>query len=237
MVDLQKAREVAIKAATEAGGWLKDNQTDIKITKQKDIEDIQLQADLNAEKLIIEKISQDFPDHNIFSEEAGLIDHHSDYTWVVDPLDGTKEYLRGQKDFLTLVGLQDKKEVLAGCVYNPNTNETFSGAKALGATRNDQSLKVSTKAELKNSIITMKLPNFGATKEWQEKVVKVLGNLLPVCYRVRSSTCDAANICLGALGAVEAFILMGGLRSALVRPNAGLGNCPGSRSNHYQYFG
>ena len=55
----------------------------------------------------------------------------------------------------------------------------------------------------------MKLPNFGATRGWQEKVVKLLGNLLPVCYRVRSSTCDAANISLVALGAVEAFILMG----------------------------
>src|SRR3990167_9733048 len=168
MLDLKAALTTATAAAQKAGDWLKANQSNLRITKQKDIEDIQLESDLQAEELIIETISKVFPDHSIFSEEAGLLDKNSEFTWVIDPLDGTKEYLRGQRDYLSLVGLQDKNEVLVGSVYNPNTQETFTGAQNLGSNRNDQPLRVSTKKELKNSIMTMKLPNFGATKYWQE---------------------------------------------------------------------
>ena len=99
MLDLNLAQAVARDAAIQAGDWLKQNQQKVMVLKSKaDQLDLQTTADIEAEKLIFAVIEKSFPDHNLFSEEKGLVDKKSPFTWVVDPLDGTKETYTGAKN-------------------------------------------------------------------------------------------------------------------------------------------
>ncbi len=208
MVDLTLAQKVAKQAAVEAGNWLKSFQNQATLIKYKSLQDALTTADTKSEELIIKIIEKEFPDHNIFSEEIGLIQKNSTYTWVIDPLDGTNEYIRGHKDFLTLVAFQNEHEVLAGCVYNPCTGEMFEAGVGNGASKNNKPIKVSDKTLLSQSRVMLKLPNFGASDQLRKLVLIALGELLKQTYRTRSSVYDAWTISLVGQGAYEAFILL-----------------------------
>ena len=103
MTNLQKALDFSKKLVLKTGKILLDKQRTVKIKNYKDRQDIVTNIDLLAEKTIIEAIEEKYPTHNIFSEEKGLIDKKSQYTWIIDPLDGTKEYLRKIPNFNTTV--------------------------------------------------------------------------------------------------------------------------------------
>ena len=208
MVDLTKAQAVAKQAAVEAGDWLKGFQDQATLVKYKSLQDAVTSGDTKSEELIIKIIEASFPDHNIFSEEIGSIKKNSEYTWVIDPLDGTNEYIRGHKDFLTLVALQDEQEVLAGCVYNPCTKELFEASIDNAASKNNKPIKVSDKTVLNQCRVMLKLPNFGASDELRKRVMTTLDKLLKETYRTRSSVYDAWTISLVGQGAYEAFILL-----------------------------
>jgi myo-inositol-1(or 4)-monophosphatase len=206
---LKKALSTAETATAAAAAWLEKNQGVVTVTKFKEALDIQTSADLQAEKIIFSEINKIFPDHNLFSEEAGLIDKKSDYTWIIDPLDGTKEYVKDQKNWLSLVAVQNRQEVLVGCVYNPNLKITYKGHQKGKAYKNDQILKVSAKKTLSESIVALKFPNHPASPIDHLQVLQAIDPLLKQCYRLRSSHYDAWNICLVAEGVHEAFILLG----------------------------
>ncbi|HKZ35557.1 MAG TPA: inositol monophosphatase [Patescibacteria group bacterium] len=212
MLDLNLAQAVARDAAIQAGDWLKQNQQKVMVLKSKaDQLDLQTTADIEAEKLIFAVIEKSFPDHNLFSEEKGLVDKKSPFTWVVDPLDGTKEYVRNQSDFLSLVALQDKNEVLTGCVYNPSTKETYTGAKNLGGFKLQQHLSASKESDIKKSFIYYRLSKQPHDQKLHGRVVEVLSKLLPAAYRVRGSTYDVMSICYVAQGAAEGLVILPGL--------------------------
>lgn len=209
MIDLIKALNVAETAAVIAGDWLKTNQSKVKIVKHKDYVDIQTDADLKTESLIIKKISKVFPSHNILSEEAGLIDHQSEYTWVIDPLDGTVAYQKGHSDYLVLIALENVKEILTGVVYSPSLKNLYSSSKLTASKKNHKLVKVSKTKTLSQSVITIKLPNLNSSPPDKVLAISALRKLLDKFYRVRSSTLDALNICLVAQGVIEAFCLIG----------------------------
>lgn len=209
MIDLTKALTVAETAAGIAGDWLKTNQSKVKIVKHKDYQHIQTDADLTAESLIIDKILKKFPSHNILSEEAGLIDHQSEYTWVIDPLDGTLEYQKGHSDYLVLIALENRQEILTGVVYSPSLNNLYSGSKLTASKKNNQPLKVSSTKTLSQAVINIKLPNLNSSPSDKVLALSAVKKLLDKFYRVRSSTLDALNICLVAQGVIEAFCLIG----------------------------
>ncbi|MFH0943432.1 MAG: inositol monophosphatase [Candidatus Beckwithbacteria bacterium] len=209
MIDLIKALTVAETAAVSAGDWLKKHQSSVKIVKRKGCIDIQTDADLKAESLIINKISKVFPSHNILSEEAGLTDHQSEYTWIIDPLDGTVEYQKGHSDYLVLIALENSHEILAGSVYSPSLKNLYSASKLTASTKNHHPIKVSQTKTLSQSVITIKLPNLNSSPSDKVLALSALRILLDKFYRVRSSTLDALNICLVAEGVIEAFCLTG----------------------------
>ena len=208
MVDLTSAQAVAKQAAVGAGDWLKSFQDQATLIKYKSLQDALTTADTKSEELIIKIIEKEFPDHNIFSEEIGKIEKNSAFTWVIDPLDGTNEYIRGHKDFLTLVAFQDEHQVLAGCVYNPCTGEMFEAGVGNGASKNNKPIKVSDKTLMDQCRVMLKLPNFGASDELRKRVLMVLDKLLKQTYRTRSSVYDAWTISLVGQGAYEAFVLL-----------------------------
>ena len=98
-MNLKLAKKVAVESVTEAGKILMKNLEKVKHVSFKAKNDIVTHIDIKSEKLIMKKIKKYFPDHSIFSEEEGLIDKKSDYTWVMDPIDGTINYYYGITPF------------------------------------------------------------------------------------------------------------------------------------------
>lgn len=109
--------------------------------------------DIAAEKKIIELISKKYLDHNILGEEIGNDDKGSDYTWIIDSLDGTMQYVRRLPYFSTSIALAYQNEVIFGAVYSPLLNELFYAEKNLGAFLNGDRIKVSQTSELENAFI------------------------------------------------------------------------------------
>jgi len=207
--DLSTLQQFAETTAIKAGRFLLEHQQKASIVKHKaDIQDIATTADLESEKIIIAEIKQHFPQHNILSEEIGLINHHSDYTWVIDPIDCTKEYFRGLPTFGVLLSCEHKNHTLAGCVHIPKINETYSASLGNGTFKDGSKIKVSSQLKLARAFIFTHIPNTNLNspkfhQEWQK-----LGQVVSKSYRVRSNVFDAQSICWLASGAIDAFFLL-----------------------------
>lgn len=116
--------------------------------------DLVTEADTAAERIIIEALNEQYPDHNILSEEAGFVKKtESKYTWVVDPLDGTTNFSHQFPMFAVSIALHSEHDLLAGAVFNPAHEEMFKAGKGLGAFLNDKPMQVSQNAHLNNSLL------------------------------------------------------------------------------------
>ena len=123
-------------------------------------------ADKKSEKIIIEELLKAHPDYGILSEEAGEINkNNKDQRWIVDPIDGTFNFLNGIPQFAISVGYEEKGEVVCGVVFDPIKNELFFAEKGSGAFLNNSRLRVSNKKKLKDSILVTGGPKFESKKK------------------------------------------------------------------------
>ncbi|MFH1643436.1 MAG: inositol monophosphatase [Patescibacteria group bacterium] len=206
---LKQVKEVALEAAKEAGVLLMKGFDRVKVVEFKDRQDICTNLDLESEKIIIDKIKDNFPDHNISSEEAGEDNNNSDFNWVIDPIDGTKHYLRGLPLFCISIALVKEKEIIFGLVFNPATNEMFYATKGQGAFLNDKKIYVSDKEELADSFVFAELPTYKLLDEELKENIDKLEKLFKKSYRVRAFGSGALSLCYLAMGAAEAYIVFG----------------------------
>jgi myo-inositol-1(or 4)-monophosphatase len=141
--------QTAILAAREAGSILLDSLKKPRQTKVKGLRDIVTDADMKAQRAIIEIIQARFPNHDILSEESDLSSRGQadakghPYTWIVDPLDGTTNYSRRLPCFCTSIALSHRGEVILGVVYDPLRDDLFQAERGKGAYLNGESLRVS----------------------------------------------------------------------------------------------
>lgn len=147
-----KIKQIAKNAAFEAGEELlkRFKKFHRKQTSLKSKHEILTQADIQAEKIILENIKQDFPDHRILSEEAGDNDKDSDYLWIIDPLDGTTNFSIHNPLWAVSISLLYKNQVKLGVIYAPFLEELYFAEKGKGATRNKTKIKVSDNETTKN---------------------------------------------------------------------------------------
>lgn len=149
-------RKVAVRTAKEAGKILKENFGHVKKIEAKDgnWRDLVTDVDIKANEIIMRILKDNFPDHNIHSEESDPLEKNSDYTWHVDPLDGTTNYTLAIPYSATCIGLMFKNKPILGVVYNPMTNEMFIGEDGKGATLNGEKIKVSDNDDLRRTMVT-----------------------------------------------------------------------------------
>ena len=202
------AEDTAIKA----GKILLQEQTRFKIVKQKDIQDIATTADLKSEKFIISQIEKKFPHHNILSEEIGSINNNSQFTWIIDPLDGTKEYVKGLPEFEVLISCETSKDIIASCLYRPSTNKLFSSSKDVGAFEDRKEITISKRQKLSHSFISTHLPSGGHKgsmfKEAEfTKIWNYTSKIAENSYRLRGSSFNAYNLCLLAKGIFDGYFI------------------------------
>lgn len=115
-------------------------------------------ADKESEALIIDRIKESFPDHDILSEESGEKGIISDWRWVIDPLDGTTNYSQGLPVFSVSIALEYKGEPVVGVVYAPYLDEMFTAIKGKGAFLNGTGISCSTKSNLHEAVVATGMP-------------------------------------------------------------------------------
>ncbi len=111
-------------------------------------------ADRRTEKILIEELQKAHPDYGIISEEAGLINKSNiNNRWIVDPIDGTMNFMNGIPQFAISVGYEEENEIKCGVIFNPIMNEMFCAEKGNGAFLNNSRIRVSNKKKIKDSLI------------------------------------------------------------------------------------
>tara|TARA_B100001123_G_scaffold88807_1_gene102081 strand:- start:213 stop:1001 length:789 start_codon:yes stop_codon:yes gene_type:complete len=110
-------------------------------------------ADKKVEKILIEELQKARPDYSILSEEIGLIDNDKSFKWIIDPIDGTANFLHGIPHFAISIGLEHNKEIICGIIYDPIKDEMFIAEKGNGSYLNNQRMRVSSRSKLKDCMI------------------------------------------------------------------------------------
>jgi len=146
---------IAVTAARQAGDIIlrhAEQLERIKITKKGD-NDYFSEVDIKAEQTIIHAIHKAHPEHGIIAEESGTYNTDAEFVWIIDPLDGTNNYLHGFPCYAVSIALQFQGRLEHGVVYDPLRHECFAASRGRGARLNDRRIRVSKKTDLKNAIL------------------------------------------------------------------------------------
>ncbi|MBW6399917.1 inositol monophosphatase [Roseomonas sp. HJA6] len=166
-------------------------------------------ADLRAEQTLKEELSKARPNFAFLMEESGASgDDNWEWRWVVDPLDGTTNFLHGIPHWAVSVGIEkrisaDKTEIVAGVIYNPASDELFWAEKGVGAFLNDRRLRVSGRKDMREAVFATGIP-FGAVPKKAE-FSSILHRLMPQVAGVRRFGAAALDLAWVAAGRYEGF--------------------------------
>ena len=151
----------AIQTARDAGRILAERfGRAIQISQKGDI-DLVTEADIAAERLIVERIKTHYPRHGILAEEAGaleVVNERSESRWIIDPLDGTTNYAHGYPCFCVSIGLERHGILEVGVIYDPTRDEVFAAERGEGATLNGRSIHVSEIEDLNSAMLCTGFP-------------------------------------------------------------------------------
>ena len=200
--DGRSALDVALEATATAGeiirgGWNSDRQITFKGRA-----DIVTDIDVAAEKAVLEILTSAFPQFGILAEESQPVAGESRYRWVVDPLDGTRNYAQSIPHFCTIVALAEGDDIVAGVVYDPVREETFTAAKGHGAFLNGAPIAVSETTEIARSLLSFDL---GYVDEKAGLAIDMLRALWPGMYSVRMMGSAGLGLAYAASGRVDLF--------------------------------
>lgn len=194
----------AIKAARSAGDLIMrywDRLDTVKpIEKQKN--DFVTEVDQLAEEQIIQIIKKNYPQHSILAEESGS-QGDSEYLWIIDPLDGTTNFIHGIPHFCVSIALQYRGKIEQGVIYDPIRQEIFSATRGSGAKMNQTRLRVSTQPAIHGALIGTGFP-FRAGQSIEE-YLSVLAEIMPVAAGLRRAGAAALDLAYVAAGRFDAF--------------------------------
>lgn len=188
----------------EAGKILQQYfQKDFIITHKEGINNLVTEADHASEKIIIESIKKDFPDHFILSEEVGEIVMDSAYKWIIDPIDGTVNFANGIPICCVSIALEYNGEMILGAVYNPFLQELFFAEKGKGATLNGKKINVSNKTEVEKSILVTGFPY--TYLDMPNSPLQIFERFIRKGIPVRRLGSAAIDLCWVAAGRFDGF--------------------------------
>ena len=201
----------AIKAARAAGSIINRAALDLEVLKigTKGPNDYVSEVDRAAEAAIIEILLEAYPGHAILAEESGR-EHgakHSEYTWIIDPLDGTTNFVHGFPVYAVSIALAHRNVVQQAVVYDPTRNDLFFASKGRGAFLNDRRLRVSRRTRITDALIGTGFPfrkgdNF-------KRYVKMFEEVMQHCAGLRRPGAAALDLCYVAAGYYDGFFETG----------------------------
>ncbi|HPE01096.1 MAG TPA: inositol monophosphatase family protein [Burkholderiaceae bacterium] len=150
---------IAIKAARKAGAVINRASLELDLVRvsQKGRSDFVTEVDHAAEAAIVEVITKAYPDHAILAEESGA-SGTSEYTWIIDPLDGTTNFIHGFPQYAVSIALRHRDQITQAVVYDPTRNEMFTASRGRGAFLDDRRIRVSRRDKLAESLIGTGFP-------------------------------------------------------------------------------
>jgi myo-inositol-1(or 4)-monophosphatase len=188
--------------AREAGALLMEYfHQHVKVEYKGDVDLVTI-ADRKSEALILERIRTRWPSHDILGEEGGLVDNNSDYRWYVDPLDGTTNFAHGFPVFCVSLGLEYKKRLVAGVVYDPTRDELFTAEQGRGAYLNQERIHVSKIANLAESLLATGFPSH---KRHKNPNIFFYHQITLHSHGVRRAGSAALDLCDVACGRFDGF--------------------------------
>ncbi|MEN8722645.1 MAG: inositol monophosphatase family protein [Alphaproteobacteria bacterium] len=198
---------VMINAARKAGrGLIRDfNEVEHLQVSLKGPADFVSNADLKAEKTLIEELHKSRPDYGFLVEERGLIKGKSDeFRWIIDPLDGTLNYLHSIPHFAISIGLEREGKIIAAGIYDPVKDEFFWAEKGKGAYLDDRRLRVSARKKMLESVFATGIPCANrATGHGHH--LKEQAELMPQVAGIRRFGSAALDLAYVAAGRYEGF--------------------------------
>ncbi len=202
---------VAVKAAREAGKIINRAALDVESVRvsQKQVNDFVTEVDQGAEAIIIETLLTAYPGHGILAEESGQ-EHgakDSDYVWIIDPLDGTTNFIHGLPVYCVSIALAVKGKIEQAVVYDPTRNDLFTATKGRGAFLNDRRIRVSKRIRMTESLISTGFP-FRPGDDFQTYLA-MMAEVMPRCAGLRRPGAAALDLAYVAAGRTEGFFEAG----------------------------
>ena len=173
--------------------------------KPDDNNQVLTETDLKIGSIIIKRITKKFPKHNIIDEEAGVINNNSEFTWVIDPIDGTSNYANGIPLYGIMIGLLNGDIPIAGGIALPNFSELYYAEKGKGAYCNGEKIKVSRETNLLNALVAYGIDGHRKNPEFTRDECSLLADIILNIRSLRVSG-GAFDLAMVAKGKYDAFL-------------------------------
>ena len=168
--------------------------------------DFVTKADKKAEKIIFEELRKARPQYGFLMEENGAIPgNDTSNTWIVDPLDGTTNFLHGIPHFAVSIGLERDGDLHAGVIYEPITDQTYWAEVGKGAFQNNRRLRVSARRNLPDALFSTGIPFIGLPAELHAQSVKEIDTVMKTCCGIRRFGAASLDLAWVAAGRYEGF--------------------------------
>jgi myo-inositol-1(or 4)-monophosphatase len=196
-------------AASKAGEKLAHDFRDVRPLQvwRKGSADLVSTADKDAEETIRDELLKAHSDYGLLMEESGSIEGRDrDHRFIVDPLDGTINFLHGQPHFSVSIALEEHGEIVSGCIYDPIKNEMFTAERGKGSFLNDHCMKVSSSLRLCDSVFSTGIPFLGNQEgEGHKQFLSRLGKVMAKAAGVRSWGAASLDLAYVAAGRYDGF--------------------------------
>jgi myo-inositol-1(or 4)-monophosphatase len=201
----------AVKAARRAAAIINRASFDIdriKVT-EKQHNDFVTEVDQAAEQAIIEVLKTAYPDHAILAEESGASANLQDqeFVWIIDPLDGTTNFIHGFPQYCVSIALQHRGQITQGVVYDPTRNELFTATKGAGAYLNEKRIRVAKRDKMADALIGTGFPF--RTAEGIDNYLRMFRVMTEKCAGLRRPGAAALDLAYVAAGRLDGFFEKG----------------------------
>ena len=207
---MQPMANIALRAARKAGDFMlraMDRPEEFDI-ETKAPNDFVSNIDKTAEAIIVDQIRETYPDHAIIGEEFGAKSGNSEFTWIIDPLDGTLNFLQGIPHFAISIGIMKGRHHEHGIIYDPVRGEEFIASRGSGAQLNGKRIRVSARSKLEDCVLATGLPP-GSVENRLDEYMVGLKDLTGSCRGIRRAGSAALDLAYVAAGRTDGFWEMG----------------------------
>jgi myo-inositol-1(or 4)-monophosphatase len=202
---------VAVKAARAAGAIINRAALDVEAVRisQKQVNDFVTEVDQNSERVIIETLLTAYPDHGILAEESGSThgNPNADHIWIIDPLDGTTNFIHGFPYYCVSIALQVQGRLEQAVIYDPTRNDLFTATKGRGAFMNDRRIRVSKRTRLEECLLSTGFP-FRPEDDFN-KYLSLMGDVMQRTTGLRRPGAAALDLAYVAAGFSDGFFELG----------------------------
>lgn len=203
-LELQHQAERIVEEAVKI---LVSHEHSFTVSKQKDAVDVATNADTEVEQYIKSEVHTLYPDHGFLGEEFGEEHADHEYVWIIDPLDNTKEYVRGIGEYNCLIAIEHNKKLVVGITRRMGHAVRYAGSSGNGSYCDDKKIHVSTTPTFETAFVGSNMPNKKShLPETTHTYMSILEKLVNTCYRLRPSFDDARTFGWVAQGAIDACI-------------------------------